>query len=103
MRVTHTHTHQESELTWGKLESCLVDGFIPALLTALKKQLKKQAGGGKGAISSVTVSAREAAGGGAREAGEEGPLCYFVFVLFCLLCWVGGVGGWTEQCGQQQP
>jgi hypothetical protein len=84
---------QEAEVTWAKLERCLVDAFMPNLLAALKRQLKKQAGRGKASgISSVAVTGREeGAPGGGEEGGGQGFFCVDV------LSWAWQARGCSHQ------
>lgn len=70
--LARTKTLQEAEITWAKLEAALTDGFIPALLAALKKALKRQAALRKaGGIGSMRLASGGRGGGGGE--GDEGP------------------------------
>jgi hypothetical protein len=77
--VMCTHL-QEAEVTWEKLLRCLMDGFLPNLLNALKRQIKKQQS--RGAISSVSVTGRES---GAPGSGT--PLGLSSLGVGCRSCW----------------
>lgn len=74
---------QEAEITWPKLERCLVDAFMPNLLNTLKRHMKKHGRSGKGSPSIIS-SAAVAGSDAAPSAGKANHCISNITLLECL-------------------